>query len=313
MDDFFDDVFTIGGLISAAGILFLIISVLTCVYTVDADEVAIVLRWGAVVDQTEPGLHFKFPFYIEGVKKVAVLKVFKEEYGFRTLDAGVRTEYSDQDFNEESLMLTGDLNNADVEWVTQYKIKDPKKYLFFIRNPINALRDLSESVMSRIIGDRTVTEVLTIGRIEIATEVKSELQKLLDLYNSGLDVTNVTLQDVNPPDAVKASFNEVNQARQNKDQMINEAWRSYNKSIPKAKGLAEQLIADAEGYAIKRVNEAQGDAERFDAILEQYEGAKDVTRTRLYLETMREVLPNVKDIYIIDPNTNMPIPILQLQ
>ena len=312
----FDDdgeVLTFGNIVIGFVGVLVLLAIFTSFYTVGADQTAIVLRWGEIVDQTEPGLHFKIPLFIETVKKVPVRKVFKEEYGFRTINAGVETEYDQGDYSAESLLLTGDLNNADVEWVTQYKIKDPKKYLYYIRNPTNALRDLSESVMSRIIGDRTVTEVLTVGRIDIASTMKIELQTLLDLYDSGLHITSVTLQDVNPPDKVKAAFNEVNQAKQNKDQLINEAWRDYNQTIPRAKGLAQRLISEAEGYALKRVNEAQGDAEKFDAVRIEYNKAQEVTRSRIYLETMRQILPSVKQLYIIDPNTNMPIPILQMQ
>ena len=183
--------------------------------------------------------------------------------------------------------------------------------MFFVRNPQRALRDLSESVMSRVIGDRTVTEVLTVGRIEIAAEAEENLQELLDLYQTGLDVTSVTLQDVNPPEQVKAAFNAVNEAKQEKDRLINEAWRDYNQSVPKSKGLASQKISEAQGYALKRVNEAQGDADRFKAIRTEYQKAKEVTRRRLYLEAMREVLPQLKEIYIIDAEANMPIPLLQ--
>ncbi|CAI8020207.1 Protein HflK [Geodia barretti] len=216
--------------------------------------------FGKSVRQAEPGLHFKLPLGIERAINVPVRKVFKEEFGFRTLRAGVRTQYDTRDYSDESLLLTGDLNIADVEWVVQYKIKDPKTFLFFVRNPRQTLRDLSESVMSRIIGDRTVTEVLTVGRIEIAAVVEEHLQELLDLYQTGLDVASVTLQDVNPPEQVKAAFNAVNEAKQEKERLINEAWRDYNQSVPKSKGLAAQKISEAQGYALKRVNEAQGDA-----------------------------------------------------
>ncbi|CAI8043773.1 Protein HflK [Geodia barretti] len=269
--------------------------------------------FGKSVRQAEPGLHFKLPFGIERAINVPVRKVFKEEFGFRTLRAGVRTQYDTRDFAEESLLLTGDLNIADVEWVVQYKIKDPKNFLFSVRNPQRTLRDLTESVMSRIIGDRTVSEVLTIGRIEIAAEVEEHLQQLLDLYQTGLDVAGVTLQDVNPPEEVKAAFNAVNEAKQEKERLINEAWRDYNQSVPKSKGLALQMISEAQGYALKRVNEAQGDADRFKAIRTEYQKAKEVTRRRLYLEAMQEFLPQLKEIYIIDGNTNSPIPILQLK
>ena len=284
----------------------------TSFYTVEADEIAVVLMFGKSVRQAEPGLHFKLPLGIERAINVPVRKVFKEEFGFRTIRAGVRTQYDTRDYSEESLLLTGDLSIADVEWVVQYKIKDPKMFLFSIRNPQRTLRDLSESVMSRIVGDRTVTEVLTIGRIEIAAEVEQHLQQLLDLYQTGLDVATVTLQDVNPPETVKAAFNAVNEAKQEKERLINEAWRDYNQSVPKAKGMAAQQISEAQGYALKRVNEAQGDADRFKAIRTEYQKAKTVTRRRLYLEAMQEVLPLVKEIYIIDGKTNSPLPLLQL-
>ena len=306
------------GHINAKWILFLILGVIilvslaTSFYTVEADEIAVVLMFGKSVRQAEPGLHFKLPFGIEKAISVPVRKVFKEEFGFRTLKAGVRTQYDTRDYSAESLLLTGDLNIADVEWVVQYKIKDAKSFLFFVRNPQRALRDLSESVMSRVIGDRLVTEVLTVGRIEIAAEVEEHLQRLLDLYQTGLDVASVTLQDVNPPDEVKSAFNAVNEAKQEKERLINEAWRDYNQSVPKSKGLALQKISEAQGYALKRVNQAQGDADRFKAIRLEYQKAKEVTRRRLYLEAMREVLPKVKEIYVIDAETNAPIPILQL-
>ena len=285
----------------------------TSYYTVEADEIAVVLMFGKSVRQAEPGLHFKLPLGIERAINVPVRKVFKEEFGFRTLRAGVRTQYDTRDYSDESLLLTGDLNIADVEWVVQYKIKDPKTFLFFVRNPRQTLRDLSESVMSRIIGDRTVTEVLTVGRIEIAAVVEEHLQELLDMYQTGLDVASVTLQDVNPPEEVKAAFNAVNEAKQEKERLINEAWRDYNQSVPKSKGLAAQKISEAQGYALKRVNEAQGDADRFKSIRSEYQKAKEVTRRRLYLEAMREVLPQVKEIYVIDGKLNAPIPILQLK
>lgn len=299
-------------LIIVIGIVVLI-SLSTSFYTVEADEIAVVLLFGKSVRNTDPGLHFKLPFGIEKAMKVRVRKVFKEEFGFRTLKAGIRTEYDPRDFSTESLLLTADLSIADVEWVVQYKIKDPEQYLFSVRNPEFALRDLSEAVMSRVVGDRTVTEVLTVGRIEIAIEVEQHLQTLLDLYETGLDVATVTLQDVNPPDKVKPSYNAVNEAKQEKDRLINEAWRDYNQSIPKSKGLASQQISEAQGYALKRVNEAQGDADKFNSIRAEYQKAKEVTRQRLYLETMQEILPKIKEIYVIDSNTNTPIPILQLK
>ncbi|MYE90130.1 FtsH protease activity modulator HflK [Candidatus Poribacteria bacterium] len=299
-------------IILAIVILLLIAVSLTSMYTVEADEVAVVLRFGKYIDTTQPGLRFKLPFGIDQVIGVPVERVFKEEFGFRTLRAGVRTQYDPRDYSDESLLLTGDLNIADVEWVVQYQISEPQKFLFAIRDATRSLRDLSEAVMRTVVGDRTVTEVLTVGRIEIAAEVKQRLQELLDRYNTGLILVNVTLQDVNPPETVKPSFNAVNEAKQEKEKLINEARKDYNESVPKAKGVARQQILEAEGYALKRVNEARGDADRFNAIRREYQNAKAVTRRRLYLEAMSTVLPKVKEIYVIDGKSNAPLPILQL-
>ena len=293
-------------------ILLAVAMALTSMYTVEADEVAVLLRFGKYTDTTPPGLRFKLPFGIDQVIGVPVQRVFKEEFGFRTLRAGVRTQYDPRDYSDESLLLTGDLNIADVEWVVQYQISEPRKFLFDIRDVTRSLRDLSEAVMRTVVGDRTVTEVLTVGRIEIAAEVKQRLQELLDLYNTGLLLVNVTLQDVNPPETVKPSFNAVNEAKQEKEKLINEARTDYNESVPKAKGVARQQILEAEGYALKRVNEARGDADRFNAIRQEYQNAKAVTRRRLYLEAMNAVLPKVKEIYIIDGESSAPLPILQL-
>ena len=293
-------------------ILIAVVAAATSFYTVEADEEGVVLRFGEYVRSVPPGLHFKAPFGIEKATGVRVRKVFKEEFGFRTLRPGVRTQYDSRDYSHESVLLTGDLNIADVEWVVQYRIAEPQKFLFEIRDAKQALRDLSEAVMSIVVGDRTVTEVLTVGREEIAMSVKQNLQELLDLYKTGLYIENVTLQDVNPPETVKPAFNEVNEAKQEKERLINEALRDYNESVPRANGLARQLISEAEGYALKRVNEATGDADRFNSIRQEYQSAKNVTRRRLYLETMSEILPKVKEIYIIDDETNSPIPILHL-
>lgn len=293
-------------------ILLAVAMALTSMYTVEADEVAVVLRFGKYIDTTPPGLRFKLPLGIDQVIGVPIQRVFKEEFGFRTLRAGVRTQYDPRDYSDESLLLTGDLNIADVEWVVQYQISEPRKFLFDIRDVTRSLRDLSEAVMRTVVGDRTVTEVLTVGRIEIAAEVKQRLQELLDLYNTGLLLVNVTLQDVNPPETVKPSFNAVNEAKQEKEKLINEARTDYNESVPKAKGVARQQILEAEGYALKRVNEARGDADRFNAIRQEYQNAKAVTRRRLYLEAMNAVLPKVKEIYVIDSESSAPLPILQL-
>ena len=293
-------------------VLISLIAASTCFYTVKADEQAVILRFGKHVDTTSPGLHFKLPFGIDRKFAVPVKQIFKEEFGFRTRSAGVRTQYDPNDQSQESLLLTGDLNIADVEWVVQFQIIDPLKYLFQIRRPVAALRDLSESVTSLVVGDRTVTEVLTEGRTETQNKVEELLKEKLAEYNTGLKVVKVILQEINPPETVKPAFNAVNEAKQEKEKLINDALKDYNQVVPKASGTAKKLISEAEGYALQRVNEAKGDADRFDAIRGQYDKAKEVTRKRLYLETMSEILPSFEEVYILDDKSNQPIPILQL-
>ncbi len=294
-------------------LVLIIIIVASGLYSVGADEVGVIQRFGKFVRLTQPGLHMKIPFGVETVKKVKVKKVFKQEFGFRTLKADIRTMYSSRGFNEESLMLTGDLNVADVEWIVQYKIRDPYKYLFKIKDPVETLRAMSEAVMRRVVGDRSVTEVLTIGRIDIANEVQQGLQEMLNRFESGIQLVTVKLQDVNPPEPVKPAFNEVNRAKQDKEKMINEAWEDYNKRIPRAKGEAEQMIAEAQGYALKRVNQALGDVALFKQVYREYRNAPNVTRRRLYLETMNEILPRIKEIYIVDEKQKAILPLLDIR
>ena len=294
-------------------VILLLVGVFSSYYTVEPEEVGVVTRFGRFVRETPPGLHFKWPLGVEAVVLIRKQQVHKEEFGFRTEQAGVRTRYSPSDYSDESLMLTGDLNIADVEWIVQYRISDPELYLFNIRDPERALRDASESVMREVVGDRSVTEVLTVGRTEINSEVKERLQGVLDMYGTGLNVVTVKLQDVNPPDPVKPAFNEVNQARQEKEEAINQAQGAYNKVIPLAEGEALQAVTQAEGYATERVNMAKGDTNRFLAVLAEYEKASEVTRQRLYLETMAKVLPGLERKILIDPSSGAgPLPLLHL-
>ncbi len=289
-----------------------IVVLVSGLFSVGADEIGVVQRFGKYVRQTTPGLHMKIPFGVETVKKVKVKKVFKEEFGFRTLKADIRTTYSPKRFLDESIMLTGDLNVAEVEWIVQYRIKDPYKYLFKIKDPIETLRPMSEAVVRKVVGDRNVTDVLTVGRIEIADEVGIDLQELLDQFDSGLEIVTVKLQDVNPPEPVRPAFNEVNRAKQDREKMINEAWEDYNKRIPRAVGEAEQMIAEAEGYALRRVNRAMGDVALFNQVYREYRNAPEVTRRRLYLETMAEILPAISEIYIVDEKQEAILPLLDL-
>lgn len=292
--------------------IFILWVIFSSVYTVETDEVGVIQRFGRYINTTEPGLHFKLPWGIETVQKVKIRRVFKEEFGFRTVKAGVRTEYSNRDYSNESLMLTGDLNSALVEWAVQYRIKDPAAYLFNVRNVEATIRYVSEAVMRLIVGDNSVDEVIILSRTHIADEAKVEMQKLLDEYETGVDIVTVVLQDVNPPLPVQPAFNEVNEARQEKERIINEAWETYNSAIPKAKGQAEQQILNAEGYATQRINRAKGDAEKFLSIYREYSKAKDVTRRRMYLEMMNEVYPKVKKKYIVDEDIKSVLPLLQL-
>ena len=282
-------------------------------YTVDPEEVGVVLRFGRYDRRTQPGLHFKLPYPIETMEKVAVQRQLKEEFGFRTATPGVRTRYSPADFLLESLMLTGDLNVAVVEWITQFRVKDPYKYLFKVRNVGFTFRDMNEAIMREVVGDRSVNEVLTIGRQEIADAVKTRLQAMCDQYDIGITVDQIVLQDVNPPDPVKPSFNEVNQAQQEREKLINEARADYNRIIPRARGEALQTIQQAEGYATDRVNRAKGDANLFDALLGAYRRAPEVTRRRIYLETMQAVFPKVKRKIVLDEKVGSILPFLNLE
>jgi len=282
------------------------------IYSIGPDEVGVIQRFGKYVRTVEPGLHVKIPFGVEKATPIKVKKIFKEEFGFRTVRAGVRTQYSQKQYPEESIMLTGDLNILDVRWIVQFKVSDPVKLLFATRSPVENVRALSEVVMSRLCGDYRVDELLTTKREEVDHKAQIELQELLDKYNTGIQVVTVKLLDVNPPDVVKPAFNEVNEAKQERERMINEAWEEYNKIIPGAKGEAERTIRQAEGYALDRVNRAKGEAERFLATWGAYKKAPDVTQRRLYLETMTEVMPKVDKKYIVDPQQKSILPLMNL-
>jgi len=285
---------------------------LTSFYSVEQDEVGVIRRFGKYTRTTEPGLHWKLPFNIEKLDKVKVKRVFKEEFGFRTVQPDVRTSYSSKSFKDEANMLTGDLNVLDVSWIVQFKIKDPVALLFNIRNPRETVRDLSESMMRQVIGDYSVSEALTTRKNEINLDARSNLQDVLDGYGSGIQIVKLELQEVLPPDEVKASFNEVNEAEQEREKVINQSWEAYNKVIPRARGEAEKTIREAEGYAVARVQQAEGDATKFVETWEAYKSAKDITRRRLYLETLAEVIPNAGKIYVFEPGANNALPLLKL-
>jgi membrane protease subunit HflK len=283
----------------------------TSVYTVQAESQGIVLRFGKYLKTVDPGLRFKLPFRIDQVSIVQVKRQLKQEFGFGTPGARNRSQFSSESAEERS-MVTGDLNAATVEWIIQYRIREPKLFLFNVRDPGDTLRDISESVMRTVVGDRTVDEVITVGRQEIEAEALTQLQALVNKYELGLSIDQVQLKNVNPPLLVQPSFNEVNQAQQEREKLINIANGDYNKVIPRASGRAEQKIQGAEGYALKRVNEAEGDVSRFNAVFAEYLKAPEVTKQRIYIETMREIIPKLGKKIIIDEDASQVLPLLQL-
>ncbi len=294
--------------------LFLVLLVIivgwTSYYTVEPDEEAVLIRFGRYIKTSQPGLHFKLPFGVEKVIKVKTKIVHQEEFGFRTSNTATRrTTYSSGNFENESLMLTGDLNVAEVQWVVQYQISDPFKYLFQTSEPIRNIRDVSESIIRRVVGDKLVTDVLTTGRVEIASTAKVLMQDVLDKYDLGVNIRSIKLQDVNPPKLVQDSFNEVNSAKQDQEKMVNQAEESYNKIIPEARGKADKLIAEAEGFAEAKINRAYGDAVRFTAFYKEYRKAPSITRKRIFLQTMEELYSKLDNITIIDPKVKGLLPI----
>lgn len=301
-------------IIPIAFVIGIIIIGYSTVFTVKANEEAAILRFGKYTETVGPGLHFKLPFGIDRVYAGEVKRIYNEEFGYRTLRSGRESmiDYNFRGASEVSLMLTGDRNCAEVHWVVRYKINNLKEFLFNVRDVQSTIRDVSETVMRKTIGDMSIDEVLTIGRRKIEEIAEIEMETILDSYGCGIDVQVVNLKGVNPPGQVKDAFDAVNKAVQLKDQITNEAEGRKNKVIPAAMGKKEQTIREAEGYKIKRINEATGDTKAFLAVWSEYEKAKDVTRRRLYLETMAKVIPKCEEIYIIDKDQKGILPILNL-
>jgi modulator of FtsH protease HflK len=289
--------------------LFLVVVLFSSFYQVEPEEIGLILRFGRYARTTDPGLHMKLPF-VETVLKVPVQRQLKHEFGFRTEQVGIRSRYS-QNLGE-SLMLTGDLNVAVVEWIVQYRVSDPYHYLFKVRDVEGTFRNMNEAAMRQVIGDRTVTEVLTVGRGEIEIRVRELLQELCNVYETGITVEQVVLQDVTPPDPVKPSWDEVNQAQQQRDRLINEARAEYNEVVPRARGEAEQLVLQADGYAVDRTNRAEGDAARFKAMYDAYRRAPEVTRKRMYYETMQKIIPQYGGKLMLDKDAEGILPVLPL-
>ncbi len=301
----------LGKFVLIIGALFLFQVIYSSFYTIEPGERGVVLRFGKVSSKIAmPGLNFKIPL-VDDVVKVDVETVRKEEFGFRTRIAGQRSVFEKGGHDNESLMLTGDKNVIDVEWIVQYKIQDPVNFVFKVKNVPQAVRDLSEMAIRRIVGNMDFDYVLS-NREILAAATDREMQAALDFYESGVKIVTVQLQDVNPPDAVKPAFNEVNEADQDMKRLVNEAEEAYNQVIPRARGNALKMVEEAHGYAVQRVNESKGDTARFLDVLKEYKAAKDVTRRRMYLETMQTVLPTVTDVWVIDPEQRSLLPMIDL-
>ncbi|MGF1585870.1 MAG: FtsH protease activity modulator HflK [Bacteroidales bacterium] len=294
-------------------IIVLFIIAVTSIKTVGPEEEGVVLTVGKYSRTLEPGLNFILPAGIEQMYKIPVQRQLKQEFGFRTLEAGTRSQYTKAGYGDESLMLTGDLNLADVEWVIQYRIVNSRNYLFRVRDAEDALHDMAEAAMRKIVGDRTVNEVLTVGRQEVATTVEVLLQRMCDEYENGIRIDQVVLQDVNPPESVKPSFNAVNEAQQERETLINRAESEYNRVIPRARGEAEETIQRSEAYALNRVNRGTGEANRFISLYEEYIKAPEVTKKRIYLETMERIMETTGTKIIMDENGANVLPLLNLQ
>lgn len=293
-------------------VLFLLILIFTSLKTVGPEEEGVILYLGKFNRTVQPGLSMIIPFGIETMYKIPVQRQLKQEFGFRTVTSDVRSTYSKSNLGVESMMLTGDLNMSDVEWVVQYRIVDSYQYLFRVRNAEKTLRDMSEAAMRKTVGDRTVNEVLTVGRQEVASNVEVLLQQMCNEYQNGIRIDQVVLQDVNPPEPVKPSFNAVNQAQQERETLINKAESEYNMVIPRARGEAQETIQLAEAYALNRVNRATGEADRFTSLFKAYSQAPEVTRKRIYLETMERILPKLGNKVIVDEKGNNVLPLLNL-
>jgi modulator of FtsH protease HflK len=303
-------------LASAGKIAAIILAVLifrgffACFYTIKPTEQGIVLRFGKYARTADPGLNFKIP-YIEDMERVDVTSFRKEEFGFRTRIPGENTVFDKGGYDRESLMLTGDKNVIEVAWIVQYKVKDPVDFLFKVRNVQQAVRDNSETVTRRIVGNMDFDYVLS-NRTTLANMAKQELQRDLDKLETGVDIITLQLQDITPTDEVKPAFNEVNEADQDMKRLVNEAEEHQNRIIPKARGSAKQMIEEAHGYAAQRINDAKGETTRFKAIATEYAKAKEVTRQRMYLETMQEILPKVEHLYVMDNSGQPVLPFLNL-
>jgi membrane protease subunit HflK len=294
-------------------ILLIVFGAYNSMYEVDTEETGVVLRFGGFSGFAEPGLHFKMPFGIDQVYLVQTGRVLKEEFGFRTVKPDIRSTYTKRGLEEESLTLTGDLNVIDVEWIVQFQVADPFKFIFNIKDPIGTVRDIAEAMVRKSIGNANVSAALTTERALLANEIHQSLQATLNRYDIGVRIVTVKFQDVTPPDPVKAAYNEVNESEQQRESLIFQAREQFNREVPRARGEAKKVLQEAEGYAVERVNKARGETNRFLALLTEYRKAPSVTRSRIYLETLEEVLPRLDEIYIMDAENGGLLPLLPLR
>jgi membrane protease subunit HflK len=290
-------------------VILALITVFSSFFVVDPQETAAVLLFGRFNRMADPGLHFKLPFGIEKNYNVPTQVVLKQEFGFRTEQPGITTIRAAQDFPGESIMLTGDLNIVDVEWIIQYRIIDAFNWLFKVQEKEKTIRDISQSIINQLVGDRAIFDVIGSERANIEAQGQDKMNELFEKYQLGIRVTTVKLQNIVPPAGpVQEAFEDVNKAIQDRSRLINEGQEAYNQAIPRAKGQAEQLIQEAQGYAINRVNRAQGDVARFSRVLDEYSRNPGVTRTRLYYEMYEEVFKDAEDVDLIDKNLQNFIP-----
>ena len=293
--------------------LLVVVGFITSMYTVQAESQGVVLRFGKYLKTVEPGLRFKLPFGVDNVYVLPVRRQLKQEYGFGTPGGNNNSQFAEsRTRSREKSMMTGDLNAAEVEWIVQYRINDPRLFLFKVMNPESTLRHVSEAVMRTVVGDRTVDEVITIGRQDIEAEARIKLEELVEKYALGLHIDQVQLKNVNPPEPVQNSFNEVNQAQQEREQRINTAESEKNKVIPKAEGDALRVVEEANGYAEERVNMAQGEADAFKKVFASYQLAPEVTRKRIFLETMGKILASGPKKIVMDEEAKGLLPLLNI-
>jgi len=288
-------------------IVFALFFVVTSFYIVDQAEEAVITRFGKYRETIGPGLHFKMPFGIDKTYLVNVKNVQTQQFGFRTLSSGINSTYAGD--MSISTMLTGDLNMVDVEWIIQYRIVDSFAWTFNVNEKTQTIRDVSQSVINMLVGDRAIMDIMGFERSAIEVLGAEYMNETFKSYGLGINVITVKLQNTDPPVSVQGAFDDVNKAIQDRNRLINEGQQAYNELIPRTKGEADKLVQIAEGYATERINRAEGDVARFNAVYEEYRRSPDVTRQRLYYEMMEEVFKDGGNTVVIDRRFNNFLPL----